>query len=208
MTACLATLAQQPAAKTKRRLPQQYPARDPCGALTLQYYPDDVGVNQQAQFLHGVRELRKAYNLSGGSATVGIWDAGHVLALHAEFGNRVILQDAGSTGVYVDAACDAHCGNCRRGGRTAAAQGMAPAAKMFSFYFEGDIAKLGKATQLGITVTNHSYGSVGGWDFDNESESKNECEVKWHWFGRDKDAGELSLWSLQSGSCRLRSGGV
>ena len=39
------------------------------------------------------------------------------------------------------------------------------------------------AGDMGITVTNYSYGAIGGWMVDTQS----TCPVIWHWYGRDQD---------------------
>ena len=97
---------------------------------------------------------------------------------------RVTLKDLNSpTPVFVDAHATHVAGTIGAVGHSELAQGMAPASKIISFHWGADIAKLAKAGDMGITVTNHSYGAIGGWMVDTQS----TCPVIWHWYGRDQD---------------------
>jgi subtilisin family serine protease len=181
---CLAQLAESPS----RDGPEQHqyrPDRDPCWRVSPLYYPDGTNVNKQAQFIHGVELLRKAYKLSGQSSAVGVWDGGHALANHLEFGTRVALKDRqDGKSVFVDGHATHVAGTIAAAGRAEKAQGMAPSAPLHSYHWYDDTAAvLGSANEIGIGVTNHSYGAVGGWTIDPATTT---CPV-WYWFGRDAD---------------------
>jgi subtilisin family serine protease len=153
--------------------------------------------NYRSQSMHGVTDLRSE-NLWGQGVTVGIWDAGHVLDRHVELADRVSFGDPGRTqdaGGSIPVTLNGHsthvAGTIGAGGsKQLAAQGMAPQAKIVSFFWGTsgqDVEDLKRARSLGISVTNHSYGKRGGWEFYRPG----ACGKNWSWLGRDEDDEEV-----------------
>jgi hypothetical protein len=112
-------------------------------------------------------------NLNGAGVTVGMWDGGSVRASHEDF--RTIQSNAGSTRVtnYDPAAIDGHAthvaGTIGAHGYYIAGgvdtRGMANAVAIRSRDFNNDLNEmLADAQNVGLRLSNHSYGFVQGWD--------------------------------------------
>lgn len=153
--------------------------------------------NYKSQVMHGVPDLHY-YNLLGEGVTVGVWDAGHVLDRHVELADRVSFGDPGRTldaGETIPVPLNGHSTHVAgtigaTGAKQLAAQGMAPRAKIVSFFWGApgqDVQDMKQARALGISVTNHSYGAPGGWEFYRPG----PCGVNWTWLGRDDDTQEV-----------------
>jgi subtilisin family serine protease len=152
--------------------------------------------NFRSQVMHGVPDLHYD-DLWGQGVTVGIWDAGHVLDRHVELADRVSFGDPGRTletgGIPVP--LNGHSTHVAgtigaTGAKQQAAQGMAPQAKIVSFFWGApgqDVQDMKQARAFGISVTNHSYGAPGGWEFFRPG----PCGVNWTWLGRDDDTLEV-----------------
>jgi len=149
--------------------------------------------NLKTQFMHRVDALRQQMNVSGTGVSVGIWDAGHVLASHAELNGRVKVGDPtknwptpgnGTLLVPLHEHSTHVAGTIAAAGTSKEdAQGMAPAASIISFYWADDVQELQAATGQGISISNHSYGAPGGWDFGR----RGSCTANWTWLGRDME---------------------
>lgn len=95
-------------------------------------------------------------NLNGQGMTVRVWDGGNVRASHNAFGGRVTVVDEPSgtlnshsthvTGTMVASA------------NPASVKGMAPQANARTFEWTDDSAEVLSEVQLGMLVSNHSYG--------------------------------------------------
>ncbi len=120
------------------------------------------------------------YNVNGSNVTVGIWDGGGVRSTHQEFGGRVTIMDGAALGDHATHVG----GTIAAGGTVAAALGMAPQVRIDSYEWTSDTTEMtsrGMVTnaQSGrIPLSNHSYGSVTGWD---EGDWSGTYGV--HWFG-------------------------
>ena len=105
------------------------------------------------------------YNADGNGLTVGVWDGDSVLSTHPEFGGRVSNLDGVASGYHATHVG----GTIGATGLVANAKGMAPAVHIDSYDWNTDIAEMisRAASYPGepgkIYLSNHSYGTVGGW---------------------------------------------
>jgi hypothetical protein len=113
------------------------------------------------------------YGLTGSTETLGIWDAGTALTTHQEFGGRVTKSD-GATGTHSHATHVA--GTMIASGVVASAKGMSTHALMNSYDWLGDYSEMAFAAAAGLLVSNHSYGFVRGWYYDDDA-------GEWLWNG-------------------------
>jgi len=105
------------------------------------------------------------YNADGAGLTVGVWDGGSVLTTHPEFGGRVSNMDGVASHYH-----STHVGGTiGAAGIVTNAMGMAPAVNIDSYDWDADIAEMMSRAAASpgetnaIYVSNHSYGTVGGW---------------------------------------------
>ncbi|MBI5216674.1 MAG: S8 family serine peptidase [Ignavibacteriae bacterium] len=101
------------------------------------------------------------YNLTGATDTLGEWDAGGIKTTHQEFTGRVIQSQGGLHQHSTHVA-----GTMIAAGVTANAKGMAYQAKLKAYDWNSDDAEMATAASAGMKVSNHSYGTITGWDFD------------------------------------------
>lgn len=116
-------------------------------------------------------------NLSGSSALlnnkIAVWDGGAVYRLHQEFSGKTITT--GDTSSVIDHATHV-AGTMMAKGVYAPVKGMAFGANtLLSYDFNNDIAEMSKAAP-GLLLSNHSYGELGGWVFDDSFN-------RWEWYG-------------------------
>lgn len=104
-------------------------------------------------------------NVEGTGIQVGIWDEGRVRNNHVEFDGRVTQKDNPSASFNFHAT---HVmGTMIAAGVNANAKGMAPKATAIAFDFNGDVGEMSgqaKPDQTSIILSNHSYGTLSGWD--------------------------------------------
>ena len=116
-------------------------------------------------------------NLSGSSSflnnKLAIWDGGAVYKYHQEFaGKTITIKD---TSQIIDHATHVS-GTMLAKGAYPPAKGMAfNAATLLSYDFNNDIAEM-SAAALTLLLSNHSYGELGGWVFD-------DGVNRWEWYG-------------------------
>jgi len=114
------------------------------------------------------------YNLAGRSFTVGEWDGGTNRLTHREYEGRAVQADNGTMPLSEHAT---HVGGTLiAGGISATAKGMAYQAKLLAHDWENDDQEMTVAAAQGLLVSNHSYGTLCGWDFD---------AGQWTWYGSD-----------------------
>lgn len=95
-------------------------------------------------------------NLEGQGMTVRVWDGGRVRATHNAFGGRVEVIDDPSQGL---AAHSTHVtGTMIASANPASVKGMAPQASARTFNWTDDESEALSEIQLGMLVSNHSYG--------------------------------------------------
>jgi hypothetical protein len=120
-------------------------------------------------------------NLTGSSAflnsKLGMWDGGQVYAAHQEFvGKTITAKD--KTAVLDHSTHVA--GTMIAKGVYAPAKGMAYGAATLSVWdFDNDASEMSAAAS-GLLLSNHSYGDVGGWDY-------NYTDSRWEWYGLPGD---------------------
>ncbi len=133
--------------------------------------------NAGAAVTTGVVKLRNdgglGLNLEGEGIVAGVWDEGIVLTDHVEFDQRIV-QTQGS--VLSDHATHVS-GTIVALGVNANAKGMAPKAKVTSWDWNNalsEMASLVAPDQTSLLFSNHSWGTITGWAFNNGS---------WSWYG-------------------------
>ncbi|MET3978856.1 hypothetical protein ABIB62_001425 [Mucilaginibacter sp. UYP25] len=120
-------------------------------------------------------------NLSGSSAflnnKLGIWDGGQVYQAHREFeGKTITAKD--NTAILDHSTHVA--GTMIAKGVYAPAKGMSFGATTLSAWdFDNDVSEM-SAAATGLLLSNHSYGDVGGWDY-------NSSDARWEWYGLPGD---------------------
>ncbi|MEJ0056377.1 MAG: hypothetical protein WDN75_12420 [Bacteroidota bacterium] len=118
----------------------------------------------------GVPALRSGgslgINLLGTGIRIGTWDGGKVLNTHVELVGRVSYGDGSGSAALSDHATHTT-GTMMATGINADAKGMAPEATLLAFDFTNDVSEMtsaAKPDQTTLLLSNHSYGSVCGWD--------------------------------------------
>lgn len=112
--------------------------------------------------------------LNGTGQTLGIWDEARVRTTHQEFGGRVTQSDeATSLGQHATHVA----GTMIAFGVEAAARGMASGALLQAYDWNNDISEMATAAANGLRVSNHSYGTYTGWEWDIGDDNQ------WYWAG-------------------------
>jgi hypothetical protein len=113
------------------------------------------------------------FNLSGAGTELGklgIWDGGGVLTTHREYAGRVVQEDS-PAGTLFHATHVA--GTMIASGVDPQAKGMSYEATLAAYDWNNDDAEMAAAAAAGMNVSNHSYGYVAGWRWDQD----------WYWSG-------------------------
>lgn len=118
------------------------------------------------------------FNLTGSTETLGIWDAGRVRREHQEFQlNRVTIKD----GANENSDHATHvAGTMVARGIDANSKGMAYQGLLHAWDWDNDLSEITGAASTGLKVSNHSYGSITGWDFGDYNNGEG---AMWHWHG-------------------------
>jgi PKD repeat protein len=114
-------------------------------------------------------------SLSGSGMTnrIGIWDGGAVRLTHQEFQGRAVQTD----GVTNTIDHSTHvAGTMIGGGVQANAKGMSFQAPLKCYEWTNDNSEMSTAAAAGMLISNHSYGSVCGWEYD-------DVTPQWKWHG-------------------------
>lgn len=107
------------------------------------------------------------YLVDGSSILMGLWDAGAVRTTHQEFGGRVYIAE---TIPFRHEHATHVAGTLVASGIEPSARGMAPAARLGSYYWLDDVAEMAASTDSRplipgkIYISNHSYGNATGWE--------------------------------------------
>jgi len=114
-------------------------------------------------------------SLSGSGLTnrLGVWDGGAVRITHQEFQGRATQID-GATSLNDHATHVA--GTMVAGGFQANAKGMAFQAPLKCYDWTNDNSEMITAAAAGMLISNHSYGNICGWNYD-------ETSTQWRWYG-------------------------
>ena len=120
-------------------------------------------------------------NLSGSddimTNKLSIWDEGVPRPTHVEFGGKVVEKDNATK--TVDHSTHV-AGIMFSKGLNPLAKGMAYGIKGASSYdWFDDESEMATAAANGLLVSNHSYGNVAGWDYNDDS-SRWEYNGKWN----------------------------
>ncbi len=113
------------------------------------------------------------YNLDGTGVVVGVWDGGIHRSTHVEFDNRAIIID-GAAEVVGHATHVS--GTIGAAGLNDQARGMAGKVIMEGYDWDRDLQEMEAAAAKGLLLSNHSYGFITGWDYNND-------EDRWQWWG-------------------------
>lgn len=117
----------------------------------------------------------------GQGQTVGVWDAETALPNHAEFGARVTVIDLASS----PAGHATHVtGTIAGSGVRTEAKGMAPQVLIDARDWQNDRVEMAEAGASGLLVSNHSYGTFGGWVEDLRGTGR------WTWMGDASVSGQ------------------
>lgn len=112
-------------------------------------------------------------SLTGQTETLGIWEPGGVVrASHREFGGRVDVRDEGEPTDHATHVA----GTMAAAGVQEEAKGMAFEGRVRSYDTRDAGSELASASAEGLRVSNHSWGFIKGWRYDQE-------EQMWRWFG-------------------------
>jgi len=121
------------------------------------------------------------FNLSGAADIMtnklNIWDEGVPRPTHVEFGGKVVEKDNASK--TVDHSTHV-AGIMFSKGLNPLAKGMAYGIKGASSYdWFDDESEMATAAANGLLVSNHSYGNIAGWDYNDDS-TRWEFHGKWN----------------------------
>lgn len=112
------------------------------------------------------------------SGRLCIWDGGLPRLSHVEFGGRIRQKD-GNT-ILSDHSTHLS-GTIAAAGINPQVKGMAFGAKLDVWDYTNDLVEMTQEASK-VLVSNHSYGPVVGWFF-NESRPGNDPKRKWEWWG-------------------------
>ncbi len=98
--------------------------------------------------------------LTGTGVNVREWDGGTVLSTHQEFDTRLTNGDATATHYHATHVA----GTIMASGVVSTAKGMAFAASLTAYDWSDDASEMASEASAGALVSNHSYGSIRGWN--------------------------------------------
>jgi hypothetical protein len=111
--------------------------------------------------------------LTGAGVVLGIWDGGKVRTTHVEFEGRASVLDNASElsdhGTHV-------AGTLGAAGLSSNARGMANKSRIDSYDWDNDVSEIRSAASQGMLISNHSYGYILGFDYNNDRN-------RWEWWG-------------------------
>ena len=133
--------------------------------------------NLQSRKTTGVDSIQSesglGLNLKGQGITVGVWDGGQVFKDHVELIGRVTNKNGAEFSNHATHVT----GTIAAKGINEQAMGMAPEAEVIAYYaFVDDLGPMAMEAANGLILSNHSYGLVLGWHYDQSSD-------KWVWYG-------------------------
>jgi len=121
------------------------------------------------------------FNLSGSSDSMtnklAMWDEGAARNTHKEIAGRITQKDNNTT--IVDHSTHVM-GILLAKGINTLAKGMAYNIKgVLGYDWNNDVSEMANAAAGGLLVSNHSYGTVSGWDYNDDS-SRWEYNGRWN----------------------------
>ncbi|MGL2962721.1 S8 family serine peptidase [Flavobacterium sp. RSB2_4_14] len=123
----------------------------------IYYTTDNVNAARSTRVNHLNSGGSLGLNLNGQGMTARVWDGGNVRTTHNAFGGRVqVVDDPTNTtsilhGTHVT-------GTMVASANPATVKGMAPEANARTFNWTDDLGEVYAETQLGMLISNHSYG--------------------------------------------------
>lgn len=115
---------------------------------------------------------------------LGIWDEGKPKLTHRELAGRVTQKDNASN--TVDHSTHA-LGIMMNTGINPMAKGMSYGLKgAYSYDWNNDASEMALAASNGLLISNHSYGTVTGWDYNSDS-------TRWEYNGRWNEKEDLNF---------------
>lgn len=116
-----------------------------------------------------------SFNLDGSNIEVGVWDGGSIYQQHQEFlyHNNIWQRDKPAFELNHSTHV---AGTISAEGINVNSKGAAPASKIAAYDFSNDVTEMAVAAAEGLQASNHSYGAVCGWNYNNNTET-------WYWHG-------------------------
>jgi len=135
------------------------------------------------------------YTLTGSGQVVGEWDGGRTRLSHQEFGTRAIQIDSATTTMSLSNHATHVAGTMVASGVQSAAKGMAYQATLHTHAWDNDDNEMAAAAANGMLMSQHSYGQITGWRYDNN-------DNRWEWWGdttksknEDDDFGQYNFFA-------------
>ena len=142
--------------------------------------PPRAGHNYDAAALSGIDLLNTGNPaLQGDGIVLGMWDEGLADSGHPDLAGRVQAGEQGRISAHSTHVAGSMAGS---GLGNPSAQGMAPAATLWSYDYFGDpVAEHRRARQdHGVLIANNSWGYLSGW------EANYYGDGRWVWFGGNR----------------------
>jgi subtilisin-like proprotein convertase family protein len=128
------------------------------GGFPIYYSTDNVSAARSTRANHLNTGGSLGLNLNGQGLTVREWDGGNVRTTHNAFGGRVTVVDDPANAMTISHATHV-CGTLVAGPSPGTVKGMAWQANARTFNWTDDDAEAISEAQLGMLVSNHSYGT-------------------------------------------------
>lgn len=135
------------------------------------------------------------FNLNGSSDSItnriGVWDEGSPRLTHQEFASRITVKD--NTTKTTDHPT--HVAGIIMGkGVNPLAKGMSYGIKgSYAYDWNNDASEMATAAANGLLISNHSYGTVCGWDYNSDSS-------RWEYNGRFNEKEDYKFGLYNSGA--------
>lgn len=124
--------------------------------IPIYYTTDNVAAARATRVNHLNSGGSLGLNLNGQGMTARVWDGGNVRTTHNAFGGRVqVVDDPGSASIFHATHVT---GTMVASANPATVKGMAPEANARTFNWTNDLGEIYAEAQLGMLVSNHSYG--------------------------------------------------
>jgi subtilisin-like proprotein convertase family protein len=139
----------------------------------------NAAISTRANQLHSGGSL--GLHLNGNGMTLGEWDGGATRITHEQLSSRTVQADgASSLSNHATHVAGTLIGDGTGSGASAAnAKGMAPQAQLKAYDWNNDSGEMAAAAANGLLVSNHSYGIIGGYNYDGQSGGV----YYWSWYG-------------------------
>lgn len=155
--------------------------------MNLQYFDEKgkpvyhASENREAAITIGTNKVYPngglGLSLTGLGRRLGVWDGGRVRNTHQELAGRVTQRDnPGSTSQHATHVA----GTMVASGVVTNARGMAYQGILDAWDSNSDNSEMATAAAGNLSVSNHSYGTLAGWQFYGG-------QTGWVWMGEDND---------------------